>query len=517
MEGVRDGRKLLEIASRVTRTKPIVLFKVGRTDLGAAATLSHTGTLAGSTLCTMEPSNRVELFAQVHWKSWWTAPSSSPCFPGRPEPGVRSHGSGWTGHYPDRPDSRWTTPDGSGRGDILRVDNPVAEQRSHARLPGALARRPDGTKFPVRDAPRIAWQMERRHESHSRDHEIAASDDIVSVGGYEYFPPSSVRLGLLEKSPKTAHDLECPHGVQFYDVAIHGERHPRNAWSYELPRPTMEQCATGSASGRRPIVDPARAGGRSGPSWPVHRGHRLSDLFGIRRRDAGSTGVQSLSVSNARRPERSFASSHPLNAGLRFSAKAARIFIRSLFAPCSCSAAASRRMSGPGSGAHLAHHARRCCTREAGGSVSKCSAIFDGFRHQVLGLHEAVQETDVVKAFGGEAKAKRHFHRDRIGHVGDMAMVVAAQQPAFRFRHLEHGALHGHTEVGALHQHEAAAHGEAVDGGDDGFFQSAGHERVLDVRAPSAGGAIFSDSRMSSPAQKPRPLPVRMPTSSPSS
>jgi acetyltransferase len=48
MEGVKDGRKLLEIASRVTRTKPIVLFKVGRTDMGAAATLSHTGTLAGS-------------------------------------------------------------------------------------------------------------------------------------------------------------------------------------------------------------------------------------------------------------------------------------------------------------------------------------------------------------------------------------------------------------------------------------------------------------------------------------
>ena len=48
MEGVRDGRKLMEIASRVTRTKPIVLFKVGRTDLGTAATLSHTGTLAGS-------------------------------------------------------------------------------------------------------------------------------------------------------------------------------------------------------------------------------------------------------------------------------------------------------------------------------------------------------------------------------------------------------------------------------------------------------------------------------------
>ena len=41
-----------------------------------------------------------------------------------------------------------------------------------------------------------------------KDHEIAASDDIVSVGGYEYFPPGSVRLEWLEKSPRTAHDLE---------------------------------------------------------------------------------------------------------------------------------------------------------------------------------------------------------------------------------------------------------------------------------------------------------------------
>jgi uncharacterized protein (DUF427 family) len=72
------------------------------------------------------------------------------------------------------------------------------------------------------------------------DHEIAASDDIVSVGGYEYFPPSAVRLEWLEKSPRTPHDLECPHGVQFYDVVIDGERHARNAWSYESPQPRME-------------------------------------------------------------------------------------------------------------------------------------------------------------------------------------------------------------------------------------------------------------------------------------
>ncbi len=73
-----------------------------------------------------------------------------------------------------------------------------------------------------------------------KGHQIAASDDVVSVGGYEYFPTSSVRLEWLEKAPKTAHDLECPHGVQFYDVVIDGVRHARNAWSYEAPRPKME-------------------------------------------------------------------------------------------------------------------------------------------------------------------------------------------------------------------------------------------------------------------------------------
>jgi uncharacterized protein (DUF427 family) len=72
-------------------------------------------------------------------------------------------------------------------------------------------------------------------------HEIAASDDIVEVGGYQYFPPTAVRLEWLEKTPKTAHDLECPHGVQFYDVVIDGVRHPRNAWCYEAPQPKMAQ------------------------------------------------------------------------------------------------------------------------------------------------------------------------------------------------------------------------------------------------------------------------------------
>jgi len=73
------------------------------------------------------------------------------------------------------------------------------------------------------------------------DHVIAESDDIIEAGGYQYFPASSVRTDWLEKTPKTQSDLACPHGVQFYDVVIAGQRHRRAAWSYEAPQPRMQR------------------------------------------------------------------------------------------------------------------------------------------------------------------------------------------------------------------------------------------------------------------------------------
>jgi len=72
---------------------------------------------------------------------------------------------------------------------------------------------------------------------------IAESNDIVEVDGYAYFPSATVRAEWLEKADKTDSDRACPHGVQFYDVVIGGARHPRAAWSYEAPRPTMQQVA----------------------------------------------------------------------------------------------------------------------------------------------------------------------------------------------------------------------------------------------------------------------------------
>lgn len=68
---------------------------------------------------------------------------------------------------------------------------------------------------------------------------IADSACTLEIGGYRYFPRDAVSMELLEASPKTASDLECPHGVQFYDVAVGGARSERAAWSYEAPRQAM--------------------------------------------------------------------------------------------------------------------------------------------------------------------------------------------------------------------------------------------------------------------------------------
>lgn len=62
---------------------------------------------------------------------------------------------------------------------------------------------------------------------------IAESERTEEVGGYRYFPREDVRMDLLRPAPKTASDLECPHGVRFYDVVADGRTGERAAWSYE--------------------------------------------------------------------------------------------------------------------------------------------------------------------------------------------------------------------------------------------------------------------------------------------
>jgi acetyl coenzyme A synthetase (ADP forming)-like protein len=47
-EDLKDGRAFAEVAGRVSKNKPIIMLKAGRTALGARAAASHTGALAGN-------------------------------------------------------------------------------------------------------------------------------------------------------------------------------------------------------------------------------------------------------------------------------------------------------------------------------------------------------------------------------------------------------------------------------------------------------------------------------------
>ena len=47
-EDLKDGRSFAEVAKRVSKKKPIVVLKAGRTSMGARAASSHTGALAGN-------------------------------------------------------------------------------------------------------------------------------------------------------------------------------------------------------------------------------------------------------------------------------------------------------------------------------------------------------------------------------------------------------------------------------------------------------------------------------------
>jgi acyl-CoA synthetase (NDP forming) len=47
IEAIRDGQRFMEIAGNVTQTKPVVVYKAGRTTDSARAANSHTGALAG--------------------------------------------------------------------------------------------------------------------------------------------------------------------------------------------------------------------------------------------------------------------------------------------------------------------------------------------------------------------------------------------------------------------------------------------------------------------------------------
>jgi acyl-CoA synthetase (NDP forming) len=70
LEGIRDGKRFLEIARRVTAWKPVLLLKSGRTEAGAKASASHTGSMAADdrvfeAVCSQTGILRIEKFGEL--------------------------------------------------------------------------------------------------------------------------------------------------------------------------------------------------------------------------------------------------------------------------------------------------------------------------------------------------------------------------------------------------------------------------------------------------------------------
>ncbi|MDB5265390.1 MAG: hypothetical protein JWM39_103 [Parcubacteria group bacterium] len=64
---------------------------------------------------------------------------------------------------------------------------------------------------------------------------IAESDETIEIEGNQYFPPSSVKMELLEK---TDHTSVCVWKglAHYYTVVVNGERNENAAWYYPEPK-----------------------------------------------------------------------------------------------------------------------------------------------------------------------------------------------------------------------------------------------------------------------------------------
>ncbi|HUA13617.1 MAG TPA: DUF427 domain-containing protein [Candidatus Sulfotelmatobacter sp.] len=65
----------------------------------------------------------------------------------------------------------------------------------------------------------------------------APKEDLIYIEGNWYFPPSSVKMEYLQKSPTP---YTCPwKGVcQYFNVVKDGKSSQDNAWSYPQPKPS---------------------------------------------------------------------------------------------------------------------------------------------------------------------------------------------------------------------------------------------------------------------------------------
>lgn len=74
LEDVKDGRAFMEAARKLVAHKPLLIFKAGRSEDGARASASHTGSLAGSDPIFDAALRQVGAIRVNSWQEYWDLP-----------------------------------------------------------------------------------------------------------------------------------------------------------------------------------------------------------------------------------------------------------------------------------------------------------------------------------------------------------------------------------------------------------------------------------------------------------
>ncbi len=76
LEDVKDGARFMEAARRVVARKPLIILKAGRTDAGARASASHTGSLMGNDLIYDTAFRQAGAIRVDTWQELWEIPKT---------------------------------------------------------------------------------------------------------------------------------------------------------------------------------------------------------------------------------------------------------------------------------------------------------------------------------------------------------------------------------------------------------------------------------------------------------
>jgi len=74
LEDVRDGRNFVATARKAVATKPVLIFKPGRSEAGARAATSHTGSLAGDDKVYDAAFKQAGILRLSNWLEFWEVP-----------------------------------------------------------------------------------------------------------------------------------------------------------------------------------------------------------------------------------------------------------------------------------------------------------------------------------------------------------------------------------------------------------------------------------------------------------